>query len=409
MPRVIGSGRSLGAVLVVLGVLAFAGWAGYPASGWPASAAQREGPIRIGLLLPYTKVYAKVGEDIDKGVKLYLKEIGGKVAGRSIEIISEDTQAEPAVGLTKVRKLLERDKVDAIIGPVSSGVGTAVRDPIIASGVPQVYAIPGTLEESGTPPAPNIFRVSFAPIQMGKASALYAYNKLRYRKMVVMGPDYVWGRKVTEAFKEAFEVLGGKVMQMIYPPLGTNDYAPFLARVKPEEADGTWVFFAGGDAIRFVAQYAEVGLKPRLPLIAAGDLVDEAFLPSQGEAARGIVSFLSYAPALDNPVNRAFVRSYQQEYKALPGLFGELGYVAAKVIVEGIKAVKGDASNKKALAQAMEKVQFQAPRGLFHFDDRRFAIEDMYVRRVEKNPQAELSNLVIDVIKGIDSRGRLGR
>lgn len=374
-----------------------------------ALGAESTRPVKIGLLLPYTGVYAKVGEDIDKGVKFYLTEQGNNVAGRKVEIVTEDTQSEPRTGVTKVRKLLESDKVDAIIGPVSSGVGMAVRDIIIESGVPQVYAIPGTLKESGEPPAPNIFRVSFSPVQIGKASALYLFNNLKYRKMVVMGPDYVWGRAVTEAFKNAFEELGGKVVQMIYPPLGTPDYAPFLSQVKPKEADATWVFFAGGDAIRFVKQYAEYGLKEKLPLTAAGDLVDESFLPAQGDAAKGIISLLSYTPSLDNPVNRKFVEGYLKTYKTTPGFFCELGYVALKVIAEGVKARNGDTTDKKALAAAMQKVQFEAPRGLFRFDEHRFAIEDMGIRRVDTNKQGKLVNMVIDVIKGMDSTGQIGR
>jgi branched-chain amino acid transport system substrate-binding protein len=196
---------------------------------------------------------------------------------------------------------------------------------------------------------------------------------------------------------------------MIYPPLGTSDYAPFLAQVKPKEADGAWVFFAGGDAIRYVVQYAEYGLKEKLPLTAAGDLVDEAFLPAQGKAAEGIISILSYTPSLDNPVNQNFVKSYQETYKVPPGFFGELGYIALKVIVQGIKGAKGDVKNKKAFAEAIQKAQFQAPRGLFRFDEHRFAIEDMYIRKVSFTQQNKMENSVIDVIKGIDSDGRLGR
>jgi branched-chain amino acid transport system substrate-binding protein len=285
----------------------------------------------------------------------------------------------------------------------------AVRDIVIESGVPQVYAIPGTFKESGEPPALNIFRVSFSPVQIGKASAIYLFNNLKYRKIIVMGPDYVWGRAVTEAFKKAYEDLGGNVVQMIYPPLGSPDYAPFLSQVKPKEADAAWVFFAGGDAIRFVKQYAEYGLKEKLPLTAAGDLVDEAFLPVQGDAAKGIISLLSYTPSLDSPVNKKFVEAYSKAYKSPPGFFSELGYVAAKVIAEGAVAQKGNTADKKGLSGAMQNVRFQAPRGLFRFDESRFAIEDMYVRRVEVNPQGQLVNVNMDIIKGIDSQGRLGR
>jgi branched-chain amino acid transport system substrate-binding protein len=372
-------------------------------------AAESTGPIKLGLLLPYTGVYAKVGEDIDKGVKYFLTEQGSMIAGRKVELITEDTQSEPRTGVIKVRKLLESDKVDAIIGPVSSGVGMAVRDIVIESGVPQVYAIPGTLKESGEPPAPNIFRVSFSPVQIGKASAMYLHDKLKYRKMVLLGPDYVWGRAVVDAFKKSFEELGGKVVQVIYPPLGSPDYAPFLSQIKPKEADAAWVFFAGGDAIRFVKQYADYGLKEKLPLTAAGDLVDESFLPAQGEAAKGIISLLSYTPSRDSGVNQKFVEGYSKLYKTPPGFFSELGYVAAKVIAEGAKAQKGNTSDKKALSAAMQKARFEAPRGLFRFDENRFAIEDMGIRRVETNKEGKLVNTVFDVIRGIDSKGQLGR
>lgn len=362
-------------------------------------------PVRIGLLLPYTGVYAQLGQNITEGVRLAVKEAGEQVAGRPIVIIQEDTEGRPTTGRTKARKLVELDQVHAIIGPVSSGVGTAIRDLIIGYNMPQIYAIPGTLEESGTPRSANIFRVSFSPPQIGVASAHYAYNVLGYRRLVVMGPDYVWGERVTQAFRDAFEALGGQVTQMIMPPLGTLDYAPFLTQVRTDEADGMWVFFAGSDAIAFVTQYADFGLADTFPLIAAGDLVDDDLLEPQGDAARGIINFLPYAATVDNPANERFVAAYEAEYGRSPSFFAELGYVAAQTIMRAAEAVGGDVENKARFIAEIQQVQFDAPRGPFRFDAAGFPIETMYVRRVDKQ-NGKLLNIILDKLGPYDSAGR---
>jgi len=378
-------------------------------AGTGESTPQAEGePIRLGILLPFTGVYAQPAADVERGVMVYLKGIGNEIAGRPVTVIREDSEADPATGITKARKLIERDRVDVMIGPLSSAVGTAVRDLVVSSGIPQIYPIPGTLEESGTPPAPNIFRVSYSPAQLGVASARYLYETLGYRTMAIMCPDYVWGQKVAEAFKSSFEELGGTIADVTFTPLDTTDFAPYLGRVDPASLDAMWVFYSGGDAIRFVVQYGEMGLTSDLPLTGAGDVVDEAFLPSQGDAALGFVSFLPYTPSLENDANAAFVNAYQTEYDAAPGFFNEIGWVAAAIVDEAIRAVDGDVSDKAKLAAAMEQVEFDSPHGRFRFDMNRFPILDMQVRRVELDDSGEYVNTIIDVIEGIDSNGMIG-
>lgn len=366
-------------------------------------------PIRLGILLPFTGVYAQPAADVERGVMLYLKQIGNEIAGRPVTVIREDSEADPSTGITKERKLIERDQIDVMVGPLSSAVGTAVRDLVVSSGVPQIYPIPGTLEESGTPPAPNIFRASYSPAQLGVASARYLYETLGYRTVAIMCPDYVWGQKVAEAFQTSFEELGGTIADVTFTPLDTTDFAPYLGRIDPSSLDAMWVFYSGGDAIRFVVQYGEMGLTHALPLTGAGDVVDEAFLPSQGEAALGFISFLPYTPSLENDANAAFVSAYQAEYDTSPGFFNEIGWVAAAIVDEAVRAVDGDVSDKAALAAAMEQVEFDSPHGRFRFDENRFPILDMQVRRVEQNESGEYVNAIIDVIEGIDSNGVIGR
>lgn len=372
-------------------------------------AASGDDPIRLGILLPFTGVYAQPAADVERGVQVYLKGIGNEIAGRPVTVIREDSEADPGTGIAKARKLIERDQIDVMIGPLSSAVGTAVRDTIVSSGIPQIYPIPGTLEESGTPPAPNIFRVSYAPAQLGVSSALYLYNTLGYRTMTIMCPDYVWGQKVAEAFQSSFEELGGTITDVTFTPLDTTDFLPYLTRVDPVSADAMWTFYSGGDAIRFVVQYGEAGLTEELPLTGAGDVVDEAFLPAQGEAALGFVSFLPYTPSVENAANAAFVEAYQAEFDASPGFFNEIGYVATAVVEAGIRARGGDVSDKAALAAAMEQAEFDSPHGRFRFDENRFPILDMHVRRVEMDADGNYVNTIIDVIEGVDSQGQVGR
>lgn len=362
----------------------------------PADKGQtNQDPVKIGLLVPYTGVFTSNGVDITRGAELYLDEIGWKAGGREIKLIKEDSEMNGQVSLQKTRRLVESEKIDILTGVVSSTVAYAIRDYVVGNKLPFIISNAGARDLTRGDASEYIFRVSFANGQYEYPFAKYMYNELNIRKVVVMAPDYAAGLEKAEGFMISFKEAGGEVIQEIYPKLGTTDYGPYFAQVK--NADAVFVHFSAADSIKFVKQYDEYGLK-RIPLYSAGDLVDESSLPGQGDSALGIVSALHYSAALTTPENQKFVKNYTAKYGDSPNMFAEQGYVSAQVIVKALDATGGNTSDKAQLLAAIRKVQFDAPRGPFKFDQKtQNVIFDTHIRKVEK-VSGKLVNTVIKSI-----------
>lgn len=356
-------------------------------------------PVKVGLLVPYTGVFASCGENITRGAKLYLDQIGWQAGGRDIKLIKEDTEMNGQVGLQKARRLVESDQADILTGIVSSTVAYALRDYVVSNEIPLIIANAGAADLTREKGSPYIFRISFANGQYEYPEGIYAYDKLNFRKIVVLAPDYAAGHEKADGFMAGFEAAGGEIVQEIYPQLGTSDYGPFLTQIK--DADAVWVHFSGNDSIAFIKQYDEYGLKEKIPLLTSGDCVDESSLPAQGDAALGIISALHYSAALDTAENKEFVSAYIDEYGEEPNMFAEQGYVAARVIAAGLEAVRGDLTDTDKLLSEIRKVEFAAPRGPFKFDPQtQNVIFNTYIRRVEKK-DAKIVNSVIETIPDI--------
>jgi len=364
------------------------------------SSGQARSPIKVGLLLPYTGVIAINGQETSKGVEFYFAKVGNKVGGREIQLVKEDDEAKPDVGLTKTRKLIERDRVDVLIGPVHSGVALAIRDYVHAQGVPLIVPVAFTRDLTAPGKAsPWLFRVVETTDQGNFAMGTWVLKKTPYRKFVVMASDFVAGRHSVEAFIAAFRAAGGEIVKEIYAPLNTPDFAPYMAQVAGLTADAVYAWFAGTDSIRFVKAYREYGLTGRLPLLAYNTLTDDVLLPTLGDAALGIVSVGHYSAALDTPENRAFVREYEARYNAWPTRYVELGYVSAQLVGAAIEALKGEVSDKAALRDAIRNAatKIQPPRGPIRFDRYQQVITDVYVMRVERQGN-RLVNAIVDRI-----------
>ena len=357
-------------------------------------------PIKIGLLLPYTGVIAINGQETSKGVEFYLAKIGGNAGGREIQVIKEDDEAKPDVGLTKVRKLVERDKVDVLVGPVHSGVALAIREFVHEQGIPLIVPVAFTRDLTAPGKAsPWIFRVVETTDQANFNMGTWVAKKTPYRKVVIIASDFVAGRHSVEAFMAAFRAAGGQIVKEIYAPLNTADFAPFLAQVSGLGADAVYAWFAGADSVRFVKAYKEYGLTETLPLLAYNSLVDDVLLPTLGDTALGIISVGHYSAALDTPENRAFVRDHEARYNAWPTRYVELGYVSGQLIGAALEALKGEVSDRGKLRDAIRGAvtKIQPPRGPIQFDRYQQVITDVYVMKVERQGN-RLVNAIIEKI-----------
>jgi branched-chain amino acid transport system substrate-binding protein len=340
-------------------------------------------PIKIGLVITTTGGQGQQGIDNINGMKLYFDEIGGKVAGRPIQLIVEDDEFKPQVGLQKLRKLVESDAVDFVCGPVSSAVANAMVDYVKQSKTFWVISGAGldalTREKKG----PLIFRTSTSAWQTNSPIGEWAAKNLA-KEGVLTASDFAGGRDTIAEFKESFVKAGGKVLKEIYPPLNSTDFSAYLADIKSLKPPFVYCFFPGNDGLAFVQQYDQFGLKATTPLATAGFTVEGDILEAQGKSAVGVYSCLHYANTLDTPENKKFVAAYNKQFKVLPSYASDYGYVTARTIVEAVKLTNGNVEDKDKLAAAMKTVKFEAPRGPIEFDPvTHNVIMNEYIRKVE--------------------------
>ncbi len=361
-------------------------------------------PVKIGLLMPYTGTLAVIGQDTTRGFELALTQTAGKAGGREIQVIKEDTEAKPATGLVKTRKLVESDRVDLLVGPVSSAVALAMEPYVRQQQIPLIVPVAFTRELTAPGRAnPLLFRLIETTDQSNFPMGGWVYKHTPYRKVIVMASDFVAGHHAMEAFMAGFSAAGGEIVKEIYAPLGTADYGPFLAQAVGVRADAVYAWFGGADAIRFVKQYHDAGLAKRLPLLGYNTLVDDVVLPAIGEAALGIVTVGHYSATLDTPENRAFVSDYERRYGgAWPTRYSELGYASARLIVAAIESLKGELADKARLRDALWAAikKIRAPRGPVQFDLYQQVITTIYVMKVERRG-GRLVNAIVDQIPNV--------
>ncbi len=332
-----------------------------------AGAASAGEPVKIGLLLPYSGVFAVIGADITDGLEFGLARFRARTA-RSIELFKEDTEVKPTVGLTKAKKLVYRDEVDLLVGPVGSNVANALRDFVHGAEIPLIIPNAGNNLLTGERCSKWILRTSFSNAQVtrGMGPWMVAHG---YERVYLMAPDYAAGHQMMDAFRETFTAAGGTVVGEAYPSLReTRDYGPYLAQVKAAAPQAMFVFFAGGPAIQFVKQYAEFGLKDTIKLAGAGWLTSPLYIDEQGPAAADVLGILNYVPSIETPENIEFQLAFQNMFGRVASEFAVQGYDTARLIIEALVLREGNVKNRAALVAAMHKVTFTGPRGELRID-----------------------------------------
>jgi branched-chain amino acid transport system substrate-binding protein len=355
-------------------------------------------PIRVGLMLPFSKVMASLGDSTANGVMFGLKELGAEIEGRPVQLIREDDAADPSLGLSKVRKLVEKDNVDVLIGTVSSGVAAAIRNYMHES--KRLWLNPiatnDTLAEKEC--SKYHFRFSASAWQISAPLGTWGKAKLGDRAYVIAS-NYVYGQQTSAHFKKTFTAAGGQIVGEAYPPLGTTNFAPYFQPVRDAKATMAFVNFVGSDAVAFVKQYSEFGLKTVKP-IGPVNLVSEDVLPAQGDAAVGFYSISYYTPSYDIPRNRWYAKAYKEFSQGKePDHFNSAGFDVMQALYGAVKSTKGDVSNKDKLIQWIETAKIDSPRGPLRFDPKNHnGILDQHIRIVEANP---IRSTVVDVLKDV--------
>jgi len=366
----------------------------------PGLAPAQKGPIKIGLLIPETGPLAANGKDMANGFQLFFEEQGWKLAGREVKLITEDDEGKPPTGLAKARSLVESQGVHVVVGPLSAAVGYAVAPYVDGKKVPTIFPIVSAEDITQRKRSPYIVRTGWSSAQPSHPFGKWVYDNLNYKKVAMIGYDFAFGWEVAAGFQRTFEEAGGQVVQKLWPPLNTPDFAPYLAQLR-RDVDAIYCVFSGADALRFSKQYAEAGLKGKLPLIGGGTFTDEHVLRTMGDEVLGVITALHYSAALTTPANRRFAQAYEAKFKQIPSYYSEGTYVAGIALKAALEGIGGDIENAEKFLGALRRVDLSdAPRGPMRFDDFGNPIQSIYVRRVEK-VGGRLQNSVIHTLPAV--------
>jgi branched-chain amino acid transport system substrate-binding protein len=266
--------------------------------------------------------------------------------------------------------------------------------------VPMLYPVIAADDLTQRKPAKWVVRTGWTSSQPSHPFGEWVYKTLGYKRVAVIAIDYAFGWEVVGGFQKSFEEAGGQIVQKLWPPLGTTDFAPYLAQMR-RDADAVFALMVAASALRFPKQYEDAGLKARLPLIGGGTSFDEFVLPSLGDEAIGGITPLIYSAALDTPENARFVKAYRAKFGKVPSYFSETCYTAGRWINEAARAIDGNVENNEAFLAALRKVEIpDAPRGPIKLDAHDNPIQNIYVRKVEKK-DGELWNTVIHTFPAV--------
>jgi branched-chain amino acid transport system substrate-binding protein len=347
----------------------------------PAIGRAQGGKIRVGLMLPYSGNFAQLGVAIENGFRMALDEKGGKLGGRDVEFFKVDDESDPPKGVENANKLVQRDKVDVLIGTVHSGVQMGIQRVARESGVLCLIPNAGVHAATRALCAPNVFRTSFTNSQPTRALGKVMVDK-GHKKAVWITWKYAAGDEAFEGFKEGYSAAGGSIVKELGLPFPNVEFQALLTEIASIKPDAVACFFAGPGAAKFVRDYAAAGLKGRIPLYGSGFLT-EGVLEAAGPAADGIFTTLHYGDGLETPRNKAFRLAFAKTFKLQPDVYAVQGYDTGLLLMLGADAVKGDLSSKKALYAAMEGATIDSPRGKWKMSKSHNPIQDIYLRVVE--------------------------
>lgn len=377
------------------------------ALGAPATAADTS-PIRLGFLTIKSGALAAGGKQMEDGLRLFLKERNNTIAGRKVELFVADTAGQPAVTKTKAQELVEKDKVQVIIGPLAAFEALAIDDYIRRTETPVISPSAAAEDLTQRKPNPWFVRAVGTSAQPNHPLGDYAAKTLGYKRIAIIADDFAFGHEIAAGFQRAFEDGGGKVVQKLWSPLNVADYGTYIGQIKPD-VDAVFAAFAGGNGIKFLKQYNEYGLKAKIPLLAAMTTVDEGVLKSMGDEALGVVSSGWYTAAIDNANNKRFAAGINRDYKQDPGYYSIGAYGAALMLEQALKAVKGKIEDKTAFMAALRNVQVtDDPRGSISLDALGNPEMNVYIRKVERK-DGRLVNSVVKVYPNVSQFWTYGK
>jgi branched-chain amino acid transport system substrate-binding protein len=370
-----------------------------------AAAVHAADTIKVGLLATLEGPFAAGGQDGIRGAELALKQRNGMAGGKKIEFIKGSSDATPDKAVNATRKLVEQDKVEIMIGPLSGDEGIAVKN--YSKSQPNVTFVNGSSGAQATTlvdPSPNFFRFHPEGAQWMVGLGEHALKK-GYKKMYLIAEDYGFPYSQVQGFMASYCAKGGHIVGKSWVPLGTKDYSSVVAKI-PGDIDAVLVVLGGADAVNFLTQYEQAGGEK--PMVGGTITVDQTVLNYKGKRRESLVGTPSAGPmadSLDTAEWKKFVADYKANFKdgfPSPSLFAYLYYISTRSALEGLEAVKGDLSDgQKKYRAALQKLEFNGPAGPVKIDSNRNGIGTTYITEVAKNADGSLANKVISSVPNV--------
>jgi branched-chain amino acid transport system substrate-binding protein len=334
------------------------------AAAGPAAAQEK---VKIGVIVTLSGPAAGLGQQSRDGFQLAIKDLGGKMAGKDVEVVVVDDELKPDGAVTKVKGLLERDKVDFVVGPIFSNILQAIHRPVTENKTFLISPNAGPSSYAGKECSPFFYVTSYQNDQVHEILGKVAQDR-GYKRVYVLVPNYQAGKDSAAGFKLDYK---GEIVEESYMPLGTLDFQVELTKIASAKPDALFTFMPGGMGVGLVKQYSQAGLADKIPVLSA---------------------------FTDNPQSKKFVAAYEAAYNGVPGTYAMQGYDAALLIDSAVKAVKGDLTNKDAVAAALKKADFTSLRGDFKFNTNGYPIQNFYLTKVAKRADGKFQTEIVEKV-----------
>lgn len=340
------------------------------------------------MLEPLTGPQSNVGKDNRDGLELYLKSRNNTVAGRKIELTVVDSQGQPDVGLTKAKQLVESTHVNMLMGivitPVCYAVAQYVKDahvPLLVSNRCAAF----NLTTDGKFASPYLTRMTEIGTEVGDPVADWAYKQGR-RKAILMTSDYGGGIEYGDITASAWVERGGAIIQEIHPPLGTNDYGPYVAQMDLNSADTVIAFLPGTDGLRFAGTFPQYASGKKIQVLdLAGAISTGDNLAELKDKVVGYVGSYIYSEAIDSPENKAFLKAAKDAFPDRPiSTDVETGYTSGQVLEAALTGVNGGIENTDAFLKSLQSLQTTIAKGPIKFDQTHDIVQTDYIYRIAK-------------------------
>ena len=374
-----------------------------------AGTANAADKIKVGVLATLEGTYTVLGEDGIRGLKTAMKKFEGKAGGKEIELIIQSTDASPDSAVRGARKLVEQDKVDFVIGPLSGSEGIAIRD--YSKTQPQttfLNGISGAMETTYVDPSENFFRFNTDGSQWSAGLGNYVYNDKGYKSVATIGEDYSFIYTQVFGFITEFCAAGGEVTERFWVPLGTKDFGSIIASL-PDDVDAIYLGLGGGDAVNFLNQYQQAGGDAKL--IGGSIMVDGTVLNSKGDAKKALIGTPSSGPQADtweDPKWQAYVKAYQDAFPPdqrfpSPSLLATGYYNATSAAMMCLNNIEGDLSDGHAkFRQCLASLELDAPNGKIKLDENRQAVGNNFVTEVVELDDGTLTNKLVSIKENVN-------